>query len=74
MAPSLGVPAIPRRDSDPVIRKVMGSILNRHLSTICQLNGLKSTGVKADMQQRIVNRESCWTCLLNPFVCLILTR
>lgn len=55
-APSVGA-AIPRRDSDQLIRKITGPILNRHLSAICQLNGLKSTGVKADMQQRIVNRE-----------------
>lgn len=30
------------------------SLLNRQLQTICQINGLKSSGVKADLQRRIV--------------------
>lgn len=32
-------------------------LFNRQLSSVCQVNGLKSTGVKADLQTRIANRE-----------------
>ncbi|KAJ9134469.1 Miz sp-ring zinc finger [Pleurostoma richardsiae] len=31
------------------------ALLNRNLSTICQVNGLKTTGVKAELQRRIVD-------------------
>jgi len=42
-----------------LIRQVQGNnLFNRQLSSVCQVNGLKSTGVKADLQARIVDRES----------------
>lgn len=41
-----------------LIREVQSNqLFNRKLSSICQVNGLKSTGVKADLQRRIITRE-----------------
>ncbi|KAG5982209.1 hypothetical protein E4U55_002192 [Claviceps digitariae] len=46
---------IPRQDVTALIRQVQGNqLLNRQLSSVCQVNGLKSTGVKAELQCRIV--------------------
>lgn len=50
---------ISRRDVESLIRQVISpQLYNRQLSSICQVNGLKSTGVKADLQRRITDRES----------------
>lgn len=47
---------IPRQDVTALVRLVQGNqLLNRQLSSICQVNGLKSTGVKAELQRRIVD-------------------
>ncbi|PTB71375.1 zf-MIZ-domain-containing protein [Trichoderma longibrachiatum ATCC 18648] len=47
---------IQRNDVSALLRQVQGnSLFNRQLSTVCQVNGLKSTGVKAELQRRIVN-------------------
>ncbi|KAH8821519.1 PINIT domain-containing protein [Xylogone sp. PMI_703] len=44
-------------DPEPVVRMVKNTgLINRLLSQICQYEGLKSTGVKADLQQRIMDR------------------
>lgn len=46
-----------RHEVSTLVRQVQANqLLNRQLSSICQINGLKSTGVKADLQQRIVDR------------------
>ncbi|KAJ6441669.1 SUMO ligase SizA [Purpureocillium lavendulum] len=50
------VPAISKQEVSSLIRQVQGnSLFNRQLSSVCQVNGLKSTGVKADLQGRIVD-------------------
>ncbi|CRK31450.1 hypothetical protein BN1708_005452 [Verticillium longisporum] len=50
------MPEIPRADVASLVKVVQSTtLLNRQLSTICQLNGLTSSGVKASLQQRIVN-------------------
>ncbi|QLI68745.1 E3 SUMO-protein ligase pli1 [Metarhizium brunneum] len=47
---------IQRQDVTTLVRLVQGNqLLNRQLSSICQVNGLKSTGVKAELQRRIVD-------------------
>ncbi|KAG6001786.1 hypothetical protein E4U21_003803 [Claviceps maximensis] len=47
---------ISRQDVSALIRQVQGNqLLNRQLSSVCQVNGLKSTGVKAELQRRIVD-------------------
>ncbi|QPG95738.1 hypothetical protein C2857_001876 [Epichloe festucae Fl1] len=47
---------IPRQEVSALVRQVQGNqLLNRQLSSICQVNGLKSTGVKAELQRRIVD-------------------
>ncbi|ATY59570.1 Zinc finger domain-containing MIZ-type [Cordyceps militaris] len=52
MASSIGVP---RHEMLSLIREVQSNqLFNRQLSSICQVNGLKSTGVKADLQRRII--------------------
>ena len=52
------VPAISKQEVSSLIRQVQGnSLFNRQLSSVCQVNGLKGTGVKADLQGRIVDRE-----------------
>lgn len=51
------VPAISRHDAQSLLRQV-NQLLNRQLSLVCQVNGLKSTGIKAELQKRIANRKS----------------
>ncbi|OAA71887.1 Zinc finger domain-containing protein, MIZ-type [Akanthomyces lecanii RCEF 1005] len=47
---------VPRHEMLSLIREVQSNqLFNRQLSSICQVNGLKSTGVKADLQRRIIN-------------------
>ncbi|KAL7945736.1 PINIT domain-containing protein [Trichoderma barbatum] len=47
--------SISRHDVNALLRQVQGnSLFNRQLSSVCQVNGLKSTGVKAELQRRIV--------------------
>ncbi|KAJ2907256.1 hypothetical protein MKZ38_006550 [Zalerion maritima] len=44
-------------DVDALIRTIRAhSFLNKQLQNICTINGLKATGVKMDLQNRIVNR------------------
>lgn len=51
---------IQRQDVTTLVRLVQGNqLLNRQLSSICQVNGLKSTGVKAELQRRIVDCRFC---------------
>lgn len=55
------------------------TLLNRQLSAICQLNGLTSSGVKANLQSRIANCEYCLsrpshTKKAEPLRCLIYRR
>lgn len=46
-------------DPEPVIRLVKNNgLINRVLSQICQHENLKASGVKADLQQRIIDRKS----------------
>jgi E3 SUMO-protein ligase PIAS1 len=53
------LPAPTRRDVEELVRQIRSpTFYNRQLSSICQVNGLKSTGVKADLQRRITDRES----------------
>ncbi|KAL7894187.1 PINIT domain-containing protein [Trichoderma sp. SZMC 28014] len=48
--------SIARHDVNNLLRQVQGnSLFNRQLSSVCQVNGLKSTGVKAELQRRIVH-------------------
>jgi hypothetical protein len=50
---------VTRSDMATLIRQVRGpNLYNRQLISICQVNGLKSTGVKAVLQTRISDRES----------------
>lgn len=45
---------ISRKELDAVLRQIKSSgMFNKQLQFICQLNGLKSSGVKADLQRRI---------------------
>ncbi|KND91495.1 E3 SUMO-protein ligase pli1 [Tolypocladium ophioglossoides CBS 100239] len=47
---------ISRQDVSALLRQVQGNqLFNRQLSSVCQVNGLKSTGVKAELQRRIVD-------------------
>ncbi|PHH92555.1 hypothetical protein CDD83_6834 [Cordyceps sp. RAO-2017] len=47
---------ISKHEVSQLIRQVQSNQLyNRQLSSICQVNGLKSTGVKADLQRRIAD-------------------
>lgn len=51
--------AAARADIQALVTLVNSSaLLNRQLQSICQLNGLRTSGVKADLQRRIVSRES----------------
>ncbi|KAF9871617.1 MIZ/SP-RING zinc finger [Colletotrichum karsti] len=48
--------SIPRHELQALVKLVNSNqLLNRQLSSICQLNGLTSSGVKAALQGRIVN-------------------
>ncbi|KFH42437.1 E3 SUMO-protein ligase-like protein [Hapsidospora chrysogenum ATCC 11550] len=50
------LPAPSRRDVEELVRQIRSpTFYNRQLSSICQVNGLKSTGVKADLQRRITD-------------------
>ncbi|KAI9147941.1 E3 SUMO-protein ligase pli1 [Paramyrothecium foliicola] len=50
------LPSISRAEASILIKQVQGtSLFNRQLSSVCQVNGLKSTGVKADLQRRIID-------------------
>ncbi|KAM3556411.1 hypothetical protein ARSEF4850_005537 [Beauveria asiatica] len=52
MASTIGVP---KHEVLSLIREIQSNqLFNRQLSSICQVNGLKSTGVKADLQRRII--------------------
>ncbi|KAI6779185.1 Transport protein particle (TRAPP) component [Emericellopsis cladophorae] len=45
---------ISRKELDAVLRQIKSSgLFNKQLQFICQVNGLKSSGVKADLQRRI---------------------
>jgi hypothetical protein len=61
--PTAGAPPAPQasvtvQEMDALVREVRSaSLYNRQLSSICQVNGLKSTGVKAELQRRIADRE-----------------
>ncbi|KAI5457881.1 PINIT domain-containing protein [Mariannaea sp. PMI_226] len=46
--------AVSRQEAHQLSRQV-SRLLNRQLSSICQINGLKSTGIKVDLQTRINN-------------------
>ncbi|KAH8836224.1 hypothetical protein RJ55_10044 [Drechmeria coniospora] len=46
--------SISRSEASALMRQVQGNqLFNRQLSSVCQVNGLKSTGVKAELQRRI---------------------
>jgi hypothetical protein len=45
-----------RQEASALARQV-NRLLNRQLSSVCQVNGVKSTGIKADLQGRIHNRK-----------------
>ncbi|KHN97668.1 Zinc finger, MIZ-type [Metarhizium album ARSEF 1941] len=48
--------AVSRQEVTVLLRLIQGNqLLNRQLSSICQVNGLKCTGVKAELQRRIVD-------------------
>lgn len=53
-AASGALPTVSRQDATVLVRQV-NRLLNRQLSSVCQLNGLRSGGVKADLQSRIAN-------------------
>lgn len=47
-------------DAEPLVRIVKHSgMLNRTLQFICSEEGVNKNGVKADLQQRIIERTSC---------------
>jgi hypothetical protein len=51
-------PSISRQEASALVRQVQSpQLINRQLSSICQVNGIKSTGVKAELQRRIMNRK-----------------
>ncbi|KPM37601.1 hypothetical protein AK830_g8952 [Neonectria ditissima] len=49
--------SVSRQEASQLVRQV-NRLLNRQLSLVCQVNGIKSTGIKAELQNRIANRES----------------
>ncbi|KAF7544623.1 hypothetical protein G7Z17_g9804 [Cylindrodendrum hubeiense] len=49
--------SVSRQEASQLVRQV-NRLLNRQLSSVCQVNGIKSTGIKAELQNRIANRES----------------
>lgn len=66
------------------LERDLAHLLNKHLQTICQSNGLRSSGVKAELQNRIKNGKlrclrdpgtsdvlplSCPSLLMGLFVC-----
>jgi hypothetical protein len=53
---------LPRSEVSALIRQVNSpSLYNRQLSSVCQVNGLKSTGVKAELQRRITTCKYLWS-------------
>ena len=68
-SPDMGL-AITQQEMVTLVRQVNNSQLyNRQLASICQVNGLKSTGVKAELQGRIVHRtfaSDLHSCLTSP--------
>lgn len=44
--------SVSRHEASQLVRQV-NRLLNRQLSSVCQVNGIKSTGIKADLQNRI---------------------
>ncbi len=52
-------------DVDPLIRKVKGGgMVNRILQQICGGEGLNKYGVKAELQQRIIDSELVLGCVI----------
>lgn len=49
--------SVSRHEASQLVRQV-NRLLNRQLSSVCQVNGIKSTGIKAELQNRIATRES----------------
>lgn len=47
---------VSRNEANALVRQV-NRLLNRQLSSVCQVNGVKSTGIKAELQKRIANRK-----------------
>ncbi|KAH7140580.1 PINIT domain-containing protein [Dactylonectria macrodidyma] len=45
---------VSRQEASSLVRQV-NRLLNRQLSSVCQVNGIKSTGIKAELQNRIAN-------------------
>jgi hypothetical protein len=57
--PQMPAASVTVQEMDSLVREVRSaSLYNRQLSSICQVNGLKSTGVKAELQKRITDRKS----------------
>lgn len=57
--PQMPAASVTVQEMDSLMREVRSaSLYNRQLSSICQVNGLKSTGVKAELQKRITDRKS----------------
>ncbi|KAM0428239.1 hypothetical protein ACHAPT_007140 [Fusarium lateritium] len=46
--------SVSRTEANALVRQV-NRLLNRQLSSVCQVNGVKSTGIKAELQKRIAN-------------------
>ncbi|KAK7403192.1 E3 SUMO-protein ligase pli1 [Neonectria punicea] len=46
--------SVSRLEASQLVRQV-NRLLNRQLSLVCQVNGVKSTGIKAELQNRIAN-------------------
>lgn len=56
--PPMPATSVTVQEMDALVREVRSaSLYNRQLSSICQVNGLKSTGVKAELQGRITDRK-----------------
>lgn len=51
---------VTQNDVDILVRKIKaGGMLNRTLQAICSNEGLKQTGVKTELQQRIIDSMLC---------------
>jgi hypothetical protein len=68
--------SVSRQEIASLQRQVQSnSLYNRQLSSICQVNGLRSTGVKAELQRRICTRKSILTSSPRPMPpCVTHTR
>ncbi|KAJ4322298.1 E3 SUMO-protein ligase pli1 [Fusarium piperis] len=51
---STQIATVSRNEANALMRQV-NRLLNRQLSSVCQVNGVKSTGIKAELQKRIAN-------------------